>query len=67
MQCWNIRTLFCFSSIINKSIDTVHLIEGLNQPQSREWEESNRLIDFKWAVIRKKTREIKDAGQRYKL
>ena len=34
----------------------------------REWEENNRLIDFKWALIRrKKVRKIKDTGQRRKL
>ena len=36
--------------------------------QHREWEESNRLTDFKWLLIyRKKAREIKDPGQRRKL
>ena len=34
----------------------------------REWEENNRLIDFKRALTRrKKAREIKDTGQRRKL
>ena len=34
----------------------------------REWEENNRLINFKWALIRrKKAREIKDTRQRHKL
>ena len=30
---------------------------------NREWEENNRLIDFKWALRRKKARGIKDTGK----
>ena len=40
----------------------------MKQSHIREWEENNRLINFKWALIRrKKAREIKDTRQRRKL
>ena len=40
----------------------------MKQQPTREWEESICQIDFKWTLIRrKKTKEIKDAGQRRKL
>ena len=35
----------------------------MKQSHINEWEENKRLIDFKWALIRKK----KDTGQRRKL
>ena len=39
----------------------------MKQQDTREWEESIYLIDFKWTLIhRKKAKEIKDAGQRRK-
>ena len=41
--------------------------ETVTKGMIREWEENNRLIDFKRVLIRrKKTREIKDTGQRCK-
>ena len=68
----NTRALCCFSLTIHENTDTAHLIEGfdflMKQSHIREWEENNRLIDFKWTLIlRKKVREIKDIGQRRKL
>ena len=40
----------------------------MKQSHIREWEENNLLINFKWALIRrKKAREIKDTRQRRKL
>ena len=40
----------------------------MKQPHIREWEENNRLINFKWVRIRrKKAREIKDTRERRKL
>ena len=40
----------------------------MKQSHIREWEENNRLINFKWALVRgKKPREIQDTRQRHKL
>ena len=40
----------------------------MKQSHIREWEENNVLINFNYALIRrKKTREIKDTRQRLKL
>ena len=40
----------------------------MKQAHIREWEENNGLINFDWALIRrKKGREIKDTRQRHKL
>ena len=40
----------------------------MKQKRIREWEENNGLINFNWALIRrKKAREIKDTRQRHKL
>ena len=65
----NTHALICFSSTIDENIDTVHLIEGfVFWWNIREWEENNGLINFNWALIRrKKAREIKDTRQRHKL
>ena len=39
----------------------------MQQSHISEWEENNRLINFKWALIlRKKAREIQDTRQRRK-
>ena len=67
----NSCALFCFSSTIDQLADTVHLVEGffflMQQSHISEWEENNRLINFKWALIRrKKAREIQDTRQRRK-
>ena len=38
------------------------------QSDIREWQDNNRLINFKWALIRrKKARQIQDTKQRRKL
>ena len=67
----NCCALFCFISTIDEHNDTVHLIEGcflMKQSHIREWEDNNRLINFKWALVRgKKPREIQDTRQRHKL
>ena len=40
----------------------------MRQSRIREWEKNNGLINFNWALIRKKTtREIKDTRQISKL
>ena len=40
----------------------------MKQAHIREWDENNGLINFYWALIRrKKAREIKDTRQRHKL
>ena len=40
----------------------------MKQSHISEWEGNNRLINFKWTLIRrKKAREIKDTRQRRKL
>ena len=40
----------------------------MKQSRTRECEENNGLINFNWALIRrKKAREIKDTRQRHKL
>ena len=56
----NSRALFCFSSTTDEHTDTVHLIEGfflMKQWHIRQWEENNRLINVKWALIRRKKQE----------
>ena len=40
----------------------------MKQSRIRKWEENNRVINFKWELIRrKKAKEIKDTRQRRKL
>ena len=68
----NTRALFCFISTFEENTNIVHLIERflflMKQSHIREWEENNRLIDFKWALTsRKKAREIIDTAQRCNL
>ena len=50
----NTRALFCFSSTIDENTNTVHLIERFAFFLSVKWEENNRLIDLKWALIHRK-------------